>query len=164
MKNFKLFAAAFAAFALLSITSYAQPKGENWKERMMSEKIAFITMELSLTPEESQAFWPVYNQIEQEKEEAQKEVKNAYRALTDALKSDSATDKDIDKLLDEYLAAKQANKDLDKGHVNKFRKVLSSKKVAKLYIAEEKFRRQHIRNMKGEHHRPGGRPGNGRAQ
>ena len=158
MKNLKIFAAAFAAFALLSITSYAQPKNCNWKERMMSEKIAFITMELSLTPEEAQVFWPVYNKIEQKKQDAQKTVSVSYKALREALKSETATDKEIDKLLDEYLAAKQAHRDLNKGDVAKYRNVLPSKKVATLYIAEEKFRRQHIRNFKNGQ---GGAPGHG---
>ena len=124
----------------------------------MSEKIAFITMELSLTPEEAQVFWPVYNKIEQKKQEAQKTVSASYKALREALKSETATDKEIDKLLDEYLAAKQAHRDLNKGDVAKYRKVLPSKKVAKLYIAEEKFRRQHIRNFKNGQ---GGAPGHG---
>ena len=129
----------------------------------MSEKIAFITMELSLTPEEAQVFWPVYNQISQQKQESQKAVATAYRALLEALKSDTATDKEIDKLLDEYLAAKQAHKESGKGDAAKYRKVLPSKKVAKLYVAEENFRRHHIRNFKGGHHgqgspKPGNRP------
>ena len=53
----------------------------------------------------------------------------------DALAEGSASEKEISRLLDEYLAAK---------------------KVAKLYVAEEKFRRQHIRNFKGGHKGPGG--------
>ena len=43
-----------------------------------------------------------------------------------------------------------------KGEVDKYRKVLPGKKVAKLYVAEEKFRRQHIRNLGG--HKPQGHP------
>lgn len=155
MKNFRIFAAAFAAFALFSINAEAQSKGVNWKEKMMSEKIAFITMELSLTPEEAQVFWPVYNQIEQKRHESDKAVGTSYKALLEGLKSDTATDKEIDKLLDAYLDAKQAKKEMTKGETAKYRKVLSSKKVAKLYIAEEKFRRQHIRNFKEGQHRHG---------
>ena len=37
---------------------------EGWKEKMMSEKIAFLTHELNITPIEAQTFWPVYNKIE----------------------------------------------------------------------------------------------------
>ena len=159
MKTSRLFTAT-AALALFAITATAQPK-ENWQNRIKSEKIAFITAELDLTPEEAQAFWPVYNQIEKTKHESQKAVMTSYRALLEALKSDTATEKEIDKLLDDYLAAKLAQKNLGKDDAAKFRKVLSSKKVAKLYVAEEKFRRHHIRNFKGNHPGPGGHPGQG---
>lgn len=153
MKNIRLFTAV-AAFAVIALTSSlnAQPtKKENWREKMMAEKIAFITMELSLTPEEAQVFWPVYNQVGAEKMKYQKAVHEAYGALQKALKDDTVSDKDVDKLLDEYLAAKQAQAENTKGDLEKFRKVLPGKKVAKLYIAEENFRRHKIRDMKGPH-------------
>ena len=31
----------------------------DWKQKMMSEKIAILTVELGTTPEEAQIFWPV---------------------------------------------------------------------------------------------------------
>lgn len=154
MKTLRFYAAALAAFALLSISNaQAQPQHKNngWQERIQSEKIAFLTVELNLSPEEAQVFWPVYNKIAAEKKELNKAVKTSYKALLEALNSDTATDKEIDKLLDDYLAAKQANKEAGKGDVKEFRKVLSSKKVAKLYIAEENFRRQQLQKMRGNH-------------
>ena len=163
MKTLRLFA-TMTAITLFSMSATAQPK-ENWKERIQSEKIAFITAELDLTPEEAQVFWPVYNQIEKNRCESQKAVMASYRALLEALKSDTATEKEIDKLLDEYLAAKLAQKNVGKDDVTKFRKVLPGKKVAKLYVAEENFRRNHLRNMKGGHNghghtnSPGHKPG-----
>ena len=160
MKSLKVFAAALAAFALLSIsTAQAQDNKNGWQERVKSEKIGFITSELELTPEEAQAFWPVYNKIEDEKKELQKKVKEAYAALTKALKEDTANEKEINKLLDNYIAAKQAVQDAGRGNADKYRKVLSGKKVAKLYIAEEKFRRQNIRNLGGQ--KPQGGPQGG---
>lgn len=138
----------------------AQPKGKgNWHEKMMSEKIAFITMELQLTPEEAQAFWPVYNLVAQENKETQKAMTAAYRAMTKALAEDAASDKEISALLDEYLAARQAHKEAGKDDVEKYRQVLPAKKVAKLYVAEENFRRQHIRNFKGGHKGPKAKAG-----
>ena len=72
MKHFRFYAAALAAFALLSLSNIqAQSKKCSWHDKMMSEKIAFITTELELTPEEAQVFWPVYNQIAKEKFEMQ---------------------------------------------------------------------------------------------
>ena len=142
--------AVLAASVLFSAASDAQPKGKrDWHEKMKSEKIAFITTELELTPEEAQVFWPVYNQIAEEARKSNKTAAEAFKALTDALEDKSATDDQINKLLDEYLAAKLAKKDSEKSEVEKYRKVLPAKKVAKLYTAEEKFRRHHIRNFKG---------------
>ena len=163
MKNFRLFAAV-AAFAMIAFSSNINaqgPKQGKWQERVMAEKIAYITTALELTPEEAQVFWPVYNQIEAGKKDLQKAVRDSYKALTKALEEGSASDKEIDSLLDTYLAAKQKQKESGKGDVQKFRKVLPSKKVAKLYIAEEDFRRHHIRNMKAaQGHGPKG--GNGK--
>ena len=156
MKKIRFFAVV-AAFVMISLTSNAQgPKQGNWQDRVMAEKIAFITSALELTPEEAQMFWPVYNQIDAQKKASQKAVKEAYKALTKALEEGTASDKEIDKLLDNYLAAKQAQKEIGKGDAAKFRKVLSSQKVAKLYIAEENFRRHHIRSMKGPQGPKGG--------
>ena len=150
-----------AVTILLSLSAiHAQPKHKgNWHEKMMSEKIAFITMELQLTPEEAQTFWPVYNQVTQENREAHKAMAAAYRAMIKALEDGVASDKEINTLLDEYLAAKQAHKEAGMDDVEKYRQVLPAKKVAKLYVAEENFRRQHIRNFKGGHKGSGDKAG-----
>ena len=152
MKNF----AIMAVLALLSFSNIqAQPKKGGWQEKMMSEKIAFITMELQLTPEEAQVFWPVYNQISQKNKETQKAMNKAYRTMVKAMEEGSVSDKELNALLDDYLAALQAYKESGKGDVDQYRKVLPAKKVAKLYVAEENFRRHHIRNFKGGHKGPG---------
>lgn len=152
MKNFTL----IAVIALLSFSNIqAQPQKSGWHDRMMSEKIAFITMELQLTPEEAQVFWPVYNQIAQEKKASQKAMMTAYRTMVKALEEGTASDKEISAMLDDYLGAKQAHKEAGKDDADRYRKVLPAKKVVKLYVAEENFRRHHIRNFKGGHKGPG---------
>ena len=158
MKNSKLYVAIAATLMVLTtIGTNAQSKGKhNWQDKVMSEKIAFITMELELTPEEAQVFWPVYNLISKEKFESQKKVRTAYASLKKALAEGTASDEEINKLLDDYIAAKQACNRNGKADADKYRKVLPDKKVAKLYVAEENFRRQHIRNFKSGHKGPGG--------
>jgi hypothetical protein len=153
MKHMKLFTAAIAAFMIFTATSSAQPKEKNnWHQKMQSEMIAFITAELELTPEEAQVFWPVYNQIAKTKSESHKTVAAAYKVLKEALDNENASDEQVNRLLDEYLAAKKANNDSDKGEVEKYRKILPAKNVVKLYTAQEKFSRNHIRNFKGKNY------------
>ena len=149
MKNLRIFAAV-AAFAVIAVSNaLAQhPEKQSWHDKMMSEKIGYLTAKLELTPEEAQAFWPVYNKIAEKNKEQNKAVAEAYKALTQALKEGTASDKEIDKLLDNYLAAKENQKENGKNEAAEYRKVLPSKKVAKLYVAEESYRRHQINRMK----------------
>ena len=55
----------------ISVSAFAQ-RGEKMNERIKAQKIAFITEKLSLTSEEAQEFWPIYNEIEAKKETLRK--------------------------------------------------------------------------------------------
>lgn len=159
MKQNLFTVALIALLTLCSLDSSAQRNiNGNWRDKMVSEKIAFITNALQLTPEEAAVFWPVYNQIEKEKRDYQIELMRAYRNLEEAIDKGDASDKEIETLLTKYLDLKNSNKCCCAGEPDRLKAVLPSKKVAQLYIAEEKFRRQHIRNMKGRSQ--GGKQGN----
>jgi len=128
---------------LFSIAASAQPKDNSWKDRMMAEKIAFITAEVNLTPEEAQVFWPVYNRQDQLREEAMKAVLDSYRELCEDLSSDKKATKAIDK----YIAALENRNKLETEAIKQYRTVLSEEKVGTLLVAEEKFRRTQIRRL-----------------
>lgn len=137
-----------------AISAFAEERfQDNWKEKIMSEKIAFLTMEMGITPEEAQVFWPVYNQVDKERDEAIRSVFRSYKAVEDAVAAGKG-EKELNKLLDEYLAALKAQGEVEQKAYKEYAKVLQAEKCAKLYVAEEKFRRQHIRKLHG-----GNRPG-----
>ena len=143
----------FIAAMMLALTGTASASTswtDNWKEKMMSEKIAFLTIELGITPEEAQAFWPVYNEINKERDEAMHNVFKTYKALENAVEA-GKSEKEVSSLLDKYLDALDAQWEVESKAAGRYRKVLSEDKVAKLYIGEEKFRRQHIRRL---HNKP----------
>ena len=95
-------------------------------------------MELGITPKEAQVFWPVYNQVEKERDEA---VRLVFQSFMEMEK------KEVSKLLDAYLDALEKQGDLESKAAEKYAKVLPMEKVAKLYVGEEKFRRQQIRRL-----------------
>ena len=137
-----------------AISAFAEERfQDNWKEKIMSEKIAFLTMEMGITPEEAQVFWPVFNQVDKERDEAIRSVFRSYKAVEDAVAAGKG-EKELSKLLDEYLAALKAQGEVEQKAYKEYAKVLPVEKLAKLYVAEEKFRRQHIRKLHG-----GNRPG-----
>ena len=137
-----------------AISAFAEERfQDNWKEKIMSEKIAFLTMEMGITPEEAQVFWPGDNQVDKERDEAIRSVFRSYKAVEDAVAAGKG-EKELNKLLDEYLAALKAQGEVEQKAYKEYAKVLPVEKLAKLYVAEEKFRRQHIRKLHG-----GNRPG-----
>lgn len=138
--------------ALLSsaVNSNAQRKFDNeWKEKIMCEKIALFTIELDITPEEAKAFWPVYNTVEKELDQARHEVMSSYKQLSEAVEA-NRPEKEISNLLDKYIQAKEQQDKIDNAAVDSYKTVLPIAKVAKLYVAEEKFRRQYIHKL---HHK-----------
>ena len=116
----------------------------------MCEKIAFLTTELDLSTKEAQEFWPVYNEYMKEIENAQKTIYVNYKALNEAIK-EAKPEKEVAECLDKYLKAQEDKAELTTESVKKFRKVLSEDKVAKLYLAEEKFRRNQINRLHHNH-------------
>ena len=171
MKRMMMMIAAVVALSL-SANVFAQDRpapergerGAGWMEKMKAARVAFLTNELDLSAKEAEAFWPVYNQAQEERDAAYKETREAYRALTSAIK-EGKDDKSVSALLQAYLKASKVPAQLDEEYLPEFLKVLPATKVAKLYISEEKFRKMQFQNMQGPRGeggpgmREGGRPG-----
>ena len=132
-----------------AINASAQKKAD-WKQKIMQEKIAFFTTEMNLTQEEAQDFWPVYNQFCKEEHEAQKLIMTTYKDLNEAIES-GKSEKEISACLNRYLKAREEKRDLSTAGAHRFKKVLSDEKVARLYIAEEKFKRNQIQKLHHNH-------------
>ena len=56
---------------LISFSGFAQ-RGAKMNERIKAQKTAFITERLSLTADEAEKFWPIYNEIETKKKALRK--------------------------------------------------------------------------------------------
>ena len=143
---------AAAVLMGLAVAAHAHtqgPKGPGkWQERMRSERIAFLTAETGMTPEEAQKFWPLYNEAEKARNEAFGKTMKAYGELEQAV-NDSKSAKEIEAKLNAYLNASKAGQEIDSNYAKKYLKVLSAEKVARLYVAEEKFRRNQIGRLGG---------------
>ena len=131
--------------------------GENWEKKMKAAKVAFLTSEMDLSPEEAQKFWPVYNKAEAERAEALKKVRKSYKDLSKAVK-DGKDDKEISNLMDEYYAATKESAKVEAEFGAKVRKVLTPTKAAKLLLSEEKFRKMQFNRSRDGKHAPQGAP------
>lgn len=115
-------------------------------EKFRTEKIAFLTTKLELTTTEAEKFWPIYNQLEKERWEAQK----SRRQLEDKVREaeESLSEHEITKLTRDFAGSMQKEGTLMASYNEKFLKVLPPKKVLKLYKAENEFRMSMIRRYR----------------
>ena len=150
-----------AACLFVAVTLFAQPQGNKPSEeqrkkefeRIQSEKIAYITQELDLSPAEAQVFWPVYNQCWKEAMEKHKQMREAFDAFR-GKKGDELSDAELEKKLDAYIEANKASNLVVSEWYPEFKKVLPIHKVAKLYQAEESFQQRMINNLRKHGQRP----------
>jgi len=120
-------------------------RSDKW-DKYRSEKIAFLTEQLELTPKEAQKFWPVYNEFEQKKWEAQKSRREIEGKIKDA--KETLSEKEIINLTREFAGGLQEESELFVNYNEKFLDVLPPFKVLKLYKAENEFRMYMIRKWR----------------
>ena len=116
------------------------------KDRLQSEHIAYLTNELELTPEEAQAFWPVYNKAQEEQKECFEKIGSSKKALKEAVKENKG-EKEIQKALAEYNKVRTSQRNVFAEYEGEFVKVLGVVKTAKLYLAEDSFRTRQIHRL-----------------
>jgi len=135
--------ATIALQVLAMAQHHPNPQAEQRKEKIEALKIAYITKELSLTPEEAQVFWPVYNEYQNKQEMLRKEFRQKFKKPLSF-----ETDKEAEDFLAADIKFRQDEMDLMKIYYEKMKKVLPIKKVAKLRHAEESFRQELLKQVK----------------
>ena len=128
--------------AFISIAGFASAQEDLPSEKRQQDiealKVAFISKELELTPDEAQKFWPVYNQYA-------KELKATIKDDADVLDRD-------EKVLN-----------LRKRYRDQFTKVLGQQRMNRIFNAEGRFRQLLIKSMRNQNQRKANRqlPGRG---
>ncbi|MBK8701562.1 MAG: hypothetical protein IPN29_19245 [Saprospiraceae bacterium] len=130
-------------FLLLIVASsvWSQPgkRKEALEDRIKSLKIAFITEKLALTPDESEKFWPVYNQMEGERAALYAEKKSEI--------DEDISEKDAQAYINRHFEVRDKELLLERKYVDKFKTFLPVSKVARLLWVEKQFRQEIMSNI-----------------
>lgn len=150
MKNTKIIT---VVVLFLSIATFAQggklrERFQQKKDQVKAMKIAFITSELSLTPDEAAKFWPLFNEFE-EKQKAirQDKIKNY---VDRSQGSDKLTEKEAQNLLNQMETAEEELHQLRKKFVANLKGVLPATKILKLKKAEEEFSKKLLQEYRNK--------------
>jgi hypothetical protein len=120
---------------VLSVSAFAQQG-----KRIEAMRIAFITQRLNLTSEEAQQFWPVFNQFSEKMQQIKGTKMDA--------PLDEMSDADAEKMILTEFDKESKELELKKEYYQKLKKVLSVRKIAKLYRAERDFKNELVKYLK----------------
>jgi len=135
---------------LLAVLSFStsdaqaqQRRNEEEMKKIQDAKVAIITNRLSLTPEQSKGFWPIYNEFSQKK----REMNRSIRQLIKGKGVDTSDDQAMNSLK-EVQDLKQKQVELEKEYQDRFLTVISAKQLTELYSAERDFNEMLLQRLK----------------
>ena len=135
----KLIIIIIAVFFTMSSLTAQYDKRENLK----AYKTAYITQQLDLSSKEAENFWPIYNIYQKEIFQLKVlKIRAAQRKIRDKGGIDALNDDESEQLLADLIQNEQALVKTKKELYNSLKKVISSKKILKLYRAEHEFNKK----------------------
>ena len=125
------------------------------REEFRARQQAYITEKAGLTKEEADKFFPLYFELQDRKKELNDE---AWRLLRKG-KDENISEDLYEEIMIGVYDARVSTDRLERSYLEKFRKVLSYKKIYKVLRAEMRFNRD---LLKGMHRNKGGKDADAR--
>ncbi len=134
----KLFHFLFASVLIAQpILLSAQPHRAN-PERMEALRIAFITEELALTPEESKAFWPLHEAFETQMTSQRESLMRQQESFA----ASTASEKEFQAHVENLAEQRKAMVDLETAHLLEVAQLLGAERALQLPDMKRKLSRQ----------------------
>lgn len=126
----------------------AQPLLKQKKEQIKALKVAFITEELQLTPDEASKFWPLYNAYEEKQKDYKKDKIKGYLNRMDESSISNLSEKEATAMLTQMEVAEEEAFQARKKFIASLKGVIPAVKIIKLKQAEEGFNRKLLKQYK----------------
>ncbi|MAQ75775.1 MAG: hypothetical protein CL613_05525 [Aquimarina sp.] len=133
---------------LLLLISYNINAQRSPRERVKAFKIAYITEQLDLTPQEAQKFWPIYNEHEENMEKVNKQEKNLIRDLRQQSTSPDFTDSKAGEYLNDFITVEEKKASLRKQLIVSLKNIIPNKKILTLIKAEADFHKRLVQQLR----------------
>ncbi|MCO4294001.1 hypothetical protein NF867_14135 [Solitalea sp. MAHUQ-68] len=147
MKKRSLAILVLTMFTFLPFFIKAQDLSQR-KADIEALKVSIITTKVGLTAEEGKVFWPVYNEYQTEKQRLIKERRQ--KIVMARMNADNLSDKEVEDVILNDFNIQQRELDVERKYYDRFKKVIPLKKVAKLYMAEEQFKRELLKRLRNQ--------------
>ncbi len=117
-----------------STLATAQGRPQDKRENVEAAKVAFLTDKMGLTAEQSQKFWPLYNEYEAKRRDLVRAYRSGYREDVDQLSEQEAKAR-----VDGMFVTREKELELEKEYVARYQRVISPNQIIKLYRSEREF-------------------------
>ncbi len=128
----------------VALMAGAQPGTK--RDKIEALRVSFISSKVTLTTQEAQLFWPMYNDYNDKVDNLKKSFRQQFVKDVDF---NALSDKEAEAYLIAELLVKQKEYELSKEYYERFKKILPIKKIALIRRAEEDFKKELIKNIKG---------------
>ncbi len=123
----------------------ARPGQGGRLNQLDNAKIAFITSRLTLTQDQAQRFWPMYNDFVTRR----RELNRAARLLRRNADNPGLSDAQLRDNFNQDFAIRQQQLNLEKDYFERAQKVLTLRQLAQLYQAERDFTKEVLQRVAG---------------
>ncbi|SFQ40447.1 hypothetical protein SAMN05444144_10445 [Flavobacterium akiainvivens] len=133
---------------LFSISMLAQKDHKEKWEQIKALKVSFLTTELSLTPQESEKFWPVYNVYEEKQWQIRHDKMRPIIKKIDEVGFDKVNEKDAAAYLEKLQDAEEELLTLRNKLISDLKPIIGSARLLKLKKAEDDFNKKLLEKYK----------------
>ena len=135
---------------LLTIVAMGQPRLNQKREQIKALKIAYITDELKLTPDEASKFWPLFNAYEEKQKNFRKERIRSFMDQNGTSDIDKMTEKEAASILNDIENSEEDALQNRKKFVASLKPILPATKILKLKKAEEGFNKKLLKQFRNK--------------
>lgn len=124
------------------------------QDEFRAKQRAYITEKAGLTKEEATKFFPIYFELQDRKKQLNDEAWKLIRKGKD----ENTTEAQYGEIMEGVYDARIASDRLDKTYFDKFKKILSCKKIYLIQKAEMRFHRELLKGMNKKQNTPQRKP------
>ncbi len=138
MKGISKIFIIFILFVCFASTIRAQQR-----DKIEELRAAFISKKLELSTSESEKFWPVYNEFQDKLKAIKRNLRLTYKNLPA-----NFSDKEAEDIIALENKSKTTEAELNKTYNDKLKIIIGVKKLVKLQIYEDEFKKEVINAIK----------------
>lgn len=125
-----------------SLNGYGQRERSVDREKLDAARVAFITNRLSLTPDQAERFWPLFNEYQKIREELMRDL----RGISKKGETESVSNAEASRLIEQRFSLQQKLLNQEKEFIEKVSEALTPVQALQLNETNRDFAR-HIYRM-----------------